>query len=201
MERTETEQDEKKKINSWHKVDCTYCTLSGGRQPRLASCQVLRTTSTETDRRADRQAESERQSGKQRGGRRRQQQQQCLKCSTSTTRCASQKASPLSCFISLIFCLLWSELKDDGGSGGGGGGGRVEGLRLRVLGLCKVSSLQRNTTKKKKIQTWCQTEKKPWKSNGGGGGVGEKKETEKVQKIKKDNKNYQRSFASALSLP
>lgn len=189
------------KINSWHKVDCTYCTLSGGRQPRLASCQVLRTTSTETDRRADRQAESERQSGKQRGGRRRQQQQQCLKCSTSTTRCASQKASPLSCFISLIFCLLWSELKDDGGSGGGGGGGRVEGLRLRVLGLCKVSSLQRNTTKKKKIQTWCQTEKKPWKSNGGGGGVGEKKETEKVQKIKKDNKNYQRSFASALSLP
>lgn len=150
MERTETEQDEKKKINSWHKVDCTYCTLSGGRQPRLVSCQVLRTTSTETDRRADRQAESERQSGKQRGGRRRQQQQQCLKCSTSTTRCASQKASPLSCFISLIFCLLWSELKDDGGSGGGGGGGRVEGLRLRVLGLCKVSSLQRNTTKKKK---------------------------------------------------
>lgn len=26
----------------------------------------------------------------------------------------------------------------------------MEGLRLRVLGLCKVSSLQRNTTKKKK---------------------------------------------------
>lgn len=197
MERTETEQDEKKKINSWHKVDCTYCTLSGGRQPRLASCQVLRTTSTErqTDGQIDRQRV--RESGKQRGGRRRQQQQQCLKRSTSTTRCASQKASPLSCFISLIFCLLWSELKDDGGSGGGG---RVEGLRLRVLGLCKVSSLQRNTTKKKNPDVVSDREKalkvKRWRRR-----CRRKKKTEKVQKIKKDNKNYQRSFASALSLP
>lgn len=70
VERPETEQDEKKKINSWHKVDCTYCTLSGGRQPRLASCQVLRTTSTErqTDGQTDRQRVRDRVESRGEGG-------------------------------------------------------------------------------------------------------------------------------------
>lgn len=56
--------------NSWHKVDCTYCTLSGGRQPRLASCQALRTTSTErqTDGQTDRHRVRDRVESRGEGG-------------------------------------------------------------------------------------------------------------------------------------
>lgn len=34
----------KEKKKNWHKVHCTYCTLSGGRQPTLAPCQVYNKT-------------------------------------------------------------------------------------------------------------------------------------------------------------
>lgn len=64
-----------------------------------------------------------------------------------------------------------------------GGGGR---LKLKVWGLGEVSSLQRDRIK---IEMRCQTENKPWKSNGGGGGALKKKqkwgEKKKQQKLSK----------------
>lgn len=57
------------------------------------------------------------------------------------------------------------------------------GLRLRVLGLGEVSSLQRDTIK---IETRRQTEKNL---------ESQTVEVEVEEKKKKDNKNYQRSFA------
>lgn len=144
------------KRNSWHKVDCTYCTLSDGRKPRVAaSCQVQRTTERQTD--TDK-SERQRASGKQREA----------ATATSETlhihdslRIPKSLSTHLFLFLSLLVPNILSFLRRAEGRGWRKKRrGRVE---AEVLGTRWSVIIAKRDARYSDM-------KKPWKSNSGGRG-------------------------------